>query len=379
MNLSRKLFPALASNDFVYLNSGGSGPPSRETISVMRELDDLCSGPAYLEGVGLYAHQRDAYARARTAAARLIGAGPDDVALTLNTSHGMNLGVFSLDWNEGDEVITSRSEHPGCLVPLHAIQERYGVSVKLVDPPVTVEKVEAAMSPRTRLVSISHVDWTTGEILPLQEISALARECGALTLVDGAQSVGNIPVNVPATGVDMYAFTGHKWMLGPEGMGSLYARPGLETASTSLGYASLSDPARFVPEGGYLEHLHRGARRFEASTMSPALATGFAHAAESVSERGAEGFEEILRRAELLSGLLEEMPRITLSSPRPAQSGLVSFEIEGMAAQDAAERLLQQRLIVRFIPEPYPYVRASTHLFNSEEDLETLTKAVGTL
>ncbi|HLL58216.1 MAG TPA: aminotransferase class V-fold PLP-dependent enzyme, partial [Rubrobacteraceae bacterium] len=192
MNLSRKLFPALASNDFVYLNSGGSGPPSRETISVMRELDDLCSGPAYLEGVGLYAHQRDAYARARTAAARLIGAGPDDVALTLNTSHGMNLGVFSLDWNEGDEVITSRSEHPGCLVPLHAIQERYGVSVKLVDPPVTVEKVEAAMSPRTRLVSISHVDWTTGEILPLQEISALARECGALTLVDGAQSVGNI-------------------------------------------------------------------------------------------------------------------------------------------------------------------------------------------
>ena len=73
------------------------------------------------------------------------------------------------------------------------------------------------------------------------------------------------------------------------------------------------------------------------------------------------------------------MPRITLSSPRPAQSGLVSFEIEGMAAQDAAERLLQQRLIVRFIPEPYPYVRASTHLFNSEEDLETLTKAVGRL
>ncbi len=379
MNLSRNLFPALASNDFVYLNSGGSGPPSRETINTMREFDDLCSGPAYLEGIGLYAHQRDAYARARTAAARLIGSDPDDVALTLNTSHGMNLGVFSLDWNEGDEVITSRSEHPGCLVPLHAIQERYGVSVKLVEPPITPGRIESAMSPRTRLVSVSHVDWTTGESLPLREISALARERDALTLVDGAQSVGNIPVNVPATGVDMYAFTGHKWMLGPEGMGGLYVRPGLEAASTSLGYASLSDPARFAPEGGYLEHLHKGARRFEASTMSPALAAGFAHAAESVFERGAEGFEEILRRAEFLSGLLEEMPRITLRSPRPAQSGLVSFKIGGVAAQDAAEKLLQQRLIVRFIPQPYPYVRASTHLFNSEEELETLTKAVSRL
>ena len=379
MNLPRKLFPALANNAFVYLNSGGSGPPSHETISAMRELDDLCSGPAYLEGLGLYAHQRDAYARARTAAARLIGADPEDVALTLNTSHGMNLGVFSLDWNEGDEVVTSRSEHPGCLVPLHAIQERYGVGLKLLDPPITAEKIEAAMSPRTRLVSVSHVDWTTGEILPLREISALAHEYDALTLVDGAQSVGNIPVDIPATGVDMYAFTGHKWVLGPEGMGSLYVRSGLEAASTSLGFASLSDPAQFDAEGGYLEHLHRGARRFEASTMSPALAAGFAQAADAVSGRGAEGFEEIRRRADLLAGLLKEQPRVTLRSPRPAQSGLVSFEIEDVAAQDAAERLLDRRFVVRFIPEPYPYVRASTHLFNTEEELEALAEAVSRL
>ena len=379
MNLPRKLFPALAGNDFVYLNSGGSGPPSRETINAMRELDDLCSGPAYLEGIGLYAHQRDAYARARVAAARLIGADPDDVALTLNTSHGMNLGVFSIDWNEGDEVVTSRSEHPGCLVPLHAIQERYGVGQKLVEPPITAEKIEAAMSPRTRLVSVSHVDWTTGEILPLREISGLARERGALTLVDGAQSVGNIPVDVPATGVDMYAFTGHKWVLGPEGMGGFYIRPGLEAASTNLGYASLSDPAQFDAEGDYLEHLHQSARRFEASTMNPALAAGFAWAAAAVSERGTEGFEEILRRAELLAGLLEQQPRLTLRSPRPAQSGLVSFEIEGIVAKEAAERLLEQRFVVRFIPEPYPYVRASTHLFNTEEELEALARAVSRL
>lgn len=381
MNLPRKLFPALASNDFVYLNSGGSGPPSSETISAMREADDLCSGPAYLEGTDFYAHQRDQYARAREAAARLVNVDPEDIALTQSTTHGMNLGTFALDWREGDEVVSSRSEHPGCLVPLHALQERYGVKLKLIEPPITAEKVEEAMTPRTRLVSISHVDWTTGEVLPLAEISALARDRGALTLVDGAQSIGNIPVDVPATGVDMYAFTGHKWVLGPEGMGGLYVRPGLtpEVSSTSLGFASLSDPTAFDAEGGYRDHFHSGARRFEASTMSPALAAGFATAASAVYERRAEGFAEIRRRADLLMDFLEEQPRVTLRSTRPAVSGLVSFEIEGVAAKEAAERLLKQEFVVRFIPEPYPYVRASTHLFNTEEELAALAEAMSKL
>jgi selenocysteine lyase/cysteine desulfurase len=379
MNLPRKMFPALAGNSYVYLNSGGSGPPSSDTIRAMREADDLCSGPAYLEGADFYAHQHATYARAREAAAQLVATNPENIALTQSTTHGMNLGAFALDWKPGDEVISSRSEHPGCLVPLHALEKRYGVQLKLLEPPITVEKVEAAMTARTRLVSVSHVDWTTGEILPLEEISALARERGALTLIDGAQSVGNITVDVTATDVDMYAFTGHKWVLGPEGMGGFYVRPGLEFGSTSLGYASLSDPSAFRAEGGYEEHFHEGARRFEASTMSPALAAGLAEAADAVYERGSEGFRGIRRRADLLAGLLEEMPRITLRSPRPVHSGLVSFEIAGVTAKEAAERLLAQEFVVRFIPEPYPYVRASTHLFNTEEELETLAEAINKL
>jgi L-cysteine/cystine lyase len=373
------MFPALADNSYVYLNSGGSGPPSRETIEMMREADDLCSGPAYLEGTAFYAHQRDMYARARAATGRLVNTDPEDLALTQSTTHGMNLGTFALDWQSGDEVVSSRSEHPGCLIPLHALQERYGVRLRLVEPPITAEKIEGAMTPRTRLVSVSHVDWTTGEILPLEEISALARERDALTLVDGAQSVGNIPVDIPATGVDMYAFTGHKWVLGPEGMGCFYVRRGLEVESTSLGFASLSDPAAFRAEGGYEECVYEGARRFEASTMSPALAAGLAAAADAAHERGSEGFSEIRRRADLLADLLEATPRVTLRSPRPASSGLVSFEIAGVAAKEAAERLLAQRFVVRFIPEPYPYVRTSTHLFNTEEELEALAEAVGKL
>jgi selenocysteine lyase/cysteine desulfurase len=375
--LDRQMFPALASNDYVYLNSGASGPPPYHVLEAMRAADDLCSGPAYLEGVRLYARHAEACSCAREAAARLIKADPDDVALTQNTTHGMNLGAASIDWREGDEALSTTTEHPGCLVPLHVLGKRFGVKVNLISPPVTAEKVEAALTPRTRLVALSHVDWTSGEVLPLEEICALARRQGALTLIDGAQSVGSIPVDVPATGADMYAFTGHKWILGPEGMGAFYVRPGCEVYGTNVGFASLPDPSAFDIYGGY--ELRQGARRFEASTMSPVLALGFTAAAEAVYERGEAGLEEIRLRAELLTGLLSELPRVTLRSPQPAESGLVSFEVEGLAAKEVVERLLEKEFVVRHLPEPRPYVRASTHLFNSEEEIEALAKRVGPL
>ena len=366
------MFPALAANDSVYLNTGSSGPPPDYVIRAMREADDLCSGPAYLEGLGLFAHQAESNSRAREAAARLVGA--EDVALTQNTTHGMNLGVGSINWRDGDEVVSVTTEHPGCLVPLHNLANRFGVNLKLLSPPVTPEKTRDSLTPKTRLVALSHVDWTNGEVLPLGEICAVARERGVLSLVDGAQSVGNIAVDVGATGADMYAFTGHKWVLGPEGIGAFYVRPGLPVYSPNVGYLSLPVPADFDVEGNY--GLRDDARRFEASTMSPALAGGFAAAAEAVHERGGAGFEEIRHRADLLTGLLSELPRVAVRSPGPAQSGLVSFEVEGLSAEEVTRRLLAQGFILRHLPPPNSYVRASTHLFNTEQELEALAQAV---
>ena len=175
----------------------------------------------------------------------------------------------------------------------------------------------------------------------------------------------------------MYAFTGHKWALGPEGMGALYVRPGCDLPSPNVGFLSLPDPSLFDARGGY--ELRTGARRFEASTMSPVLAAGFTAAAEAVHERGEAGFEGIRHHADLLMDLLSEVPRVTPRSPRPARSGLVSFELEGMAAREAAERLLEKRFVLRYIPGPRSYIRASTHLFNTEEEIEALAKAVGEL
>jgi selenocysteine lyase/cysteine desulfurase len=371
-SLPREMFPALATYDCAYLNTGSSGPPPDYVLEAMREADDLCSGPAYLEGFGLFAYQAKMNSRAREAAARLVRA--DEVALTQNTTHGMNLGVGSIDWREGDEVVSVTTEHPGCLVPLHNLQHRFGAKIALVSPPVTPEKIEASLTSRTRLVALSHVDWTNGEVVPLREICAVALEREVITLVDGAQSVGNIPVDVPSTGADMYAFTGHKWVLGPEGIGAFYVRPGLPVYSPNVGLMSLPEPADFDIEGSY--GLRSDARRFEASTMSPALASGLAAAAEAVYGRGGAWFEEIRHRADILIDLLSQLPHVTIRSPRPAQSGLVSFEVEGVAANDAVELLLGQGFILRYLPDPHSYIRASTHLFNTEEELEALAKAV---
>ena len=115
MNLTRKMFPALSGNSYVYLNSGGSGPPSRETIAAMREADDLCSGPAYLEGTDFYAHQRDLYARAREAAGRLVNVAPDDLALT-QAPRTAGTSALCPRLGQHDEVVRDAGA-PGCLAP----------------------------------------------------------------------------------------------------------------------------------------------------------------------------------------------------------------------------------------------------------------------
>ena len=377
--LPRTLFPALDGNEYAYLNSGSSGPPSYATLDVMRRVDDELSGPAYRTGIGIFARQRELSDRARTSGAALVSAAPDDVALTQNTTHGMNLGVGALDWKAGDRVLSTTTEHPGCLVPLHVLRRRHGVQIELLSPSITPQKLADALDthPENRLVALSHVDWTTGELLPLRELCAVARERGILTLVDGAQSVGNVAVDVPATGVDMYAFTGHKWVLGPEGMGALYVRPGLQVTSPNVGFASLPNPTDFEIEGDY--ELRSDARRFEASTMNPGLCAGFAAAAEAVLERGNPGFEVIRSRAEYLMDLLAELPNVETLSPRPAQSGLVAFRVRGVEPKDAVERLLEESFVVRYLPAPNPGVRASTHLFNTEDELGRLAAAVARL
>ena len=190
--------------------------------------------------------------------AALIGAESDEVALTDSTTHGVNTVVWGLPWQSGDEVVTTDVEHPGILVPLHHLARRFGIGLRIVPPAA----VRGAISERTRPVALSHVSFSTGAVLPVMEVVA----SGVPVLVDGAQAVGAVPVDVHALGVDFYAFSGQKWLCGPEGTGGLYVRRGSSLEATFVSTHSLRssggggrDPSNVT--------LADGATRFEGGAF----------------------------------------------------------------------------------------------------------------
>ncbi len=140
--------------------------------------------------------------------AALIGADADEMAFTDSTTYGINIAVWGHRWRHDDEVLTSTVEHRGILVPLHSLSRRTGVSLRTVAP----EALPYAITDHTRMVPISHVSFSTGARLPIGDVAQAARDTGALVLVDGAQAVGALPVDVHALDVDLYAFPGQKWL-----------------------------------------------------------------------------------------------------------------------------------------------------------------------
>ena len=174
----------------------------------------------------------------------------------------MNLGVASIDWREGDEVISATTEHPGCLVPLHNLRKRFGVrgQARLASRNAREDR---KLPSRRRRASSPSPTWTgrTARCCRYRRSAPWPASEDVLTLVDGAQSVGNIEVDVPSTGADMYAFTGHKWVLGPEGMGAFYVRPDLPVHSPNVGFMSLPAPTDFDAERGLRTQTRRPSLR----------------------------------------------------------------------------------------------------------------------
>ena len=159
--------------------------------------------------------------------ARLLNADLDEIALTDNTGEGLNIISNGIQWHESDEVITTNHEHMSLLAPLYQLRDRYGIVIRFADiGPIAERPVLKAIAdlvtPRTRLISISHVTWTTGAVLNISEVGYMGREWGIPVLIDGAQSAGAIPVDVKTLGVDFYAMPMQKWLCGPDGTGALY-------------------------------------------------------------------------------------------------------------------------------------------------------------
>lgn len=368
---------------WIYMNTGTSGPSPRAVteaqIDWIRRLErDGGGSPATSEPLNQLV--RDA----RHAWARILGA-PDvgNIALTHNTSEGLAIVAAGLPWQPGDEVIVSELEHLSGLLPWAYLQRKHGIVVRNVKASggnLTPEDVEAVMTDRTRLLCFSHVAWNTGAIVPVAELVELARRRGVLTLIDGAQSVGHVPLDMAALGCDFYAVPGQKWLLGPEGTGALYVkRERLEELTPPLlGWASAAQwTIDFGDREGEL--LHPDARRFEVATPPYVALAGVTAAIGVMETLGMEAAAgRIAQLAAECRRQLAALPGVhVVGSDDPERfSGLVCFTIEGQEPQDIVNDLFHNHGIVsRTIPDP-ACTRLSLHAFNTEEEIERVVDAV---
>lgn len=359
----RAALPVLAR--VAYLNTGTFGPLPRAAADAMaaiqlQELESGRSGPEYFPLL------RDLRERVRAGLAAAVNAAPTSIALTRATTDGCNIVVAGLGLGPDDEVVTTDLEHYGLLGALGVSPARVKV-VRLLGRPAgeALDAIRAGIGPRTRLLAVSHVAWSTGQVLPIAELVSL----GLPVLVDGAQGTGAVPVDVEALGCDFYTISGQKWLLGPDATGGLYVRPDwherLAVAAPSYyGQAGYEDDGSMTPAPGAL--------RFDAGTVPAPSLAGLAASLDFGAAIGPERFT----RAAALAGTLRE--RLLAAGhdvvTEPGQATLVSWRPPTPAA-DLVARLAAQDVIVRDLPR-LGWLRASVGFWTSDEELDRLVEAL---
>ena len=372
----RQQMPATTSH--IYLNAGTFGPLPDCVIQAMQECiqNDWQNGRL---GVAAFEAIGTIYSNARSSMARLVNADVEEIALTDNTGEGLNIISFGINWHEGDEVITTNHEHISLLAPLYQLRDRYGIVIRFADigPSAELPVLKAIadlVTPRTRLISISHVTWTTGAVLNISEVAYMGREWGIPVLIDGAQSAGAIPIDVKALGVDFYAIPMQKWLCGPDGTGALYVRKNMLklVSPTYVGYWSIKH------EEGLEWELLESAQRFEVGGRQTAAIAGQAAVLNWLEQTVGHQwlFERIVSLSAYAYKALREVPGLTILTPRPGESGLVSFTLEG---RDDAEIVTYLRdkynMYIRNIPSTKS-LRISTGFYNTEEEIDKLVAAL---
>lgn len=365
-------FPALAG--LTYLNLGTHGLMPEPAL--LRYLE----ASARYEREGHFAHadldaERE---RARARLAALLGAPPATVALTGNANDGINIVAAGIAWRPGDEVLITDQEHPAIESPFGHLAERGRIALRRfafgADPEETLANLEAALTPRTRLVAVSTVSSQTGARLPARPATAIAHARGAEILIDATQALGQVALDATAIGCDYLVSNGHKWLLGPKGTGLLYVRPdrleALEPAHVGAGS---------LLEGASPPTLLPTAARFEFGTRALPLWAGMNAALDWWEERGVEPIlAHMAGLATELKARVQANPRLTLLTPLPWEhsSALVSFSVEGEPDSMALLRKLwERRVVTRSVPE-LQALRISCAPFSDEGDLDRLFEAL---
>jgi L-cysteine/cystine lyase len=372
----RQEMPATTTN--LFLNAGSFGPLPICVLQAMQEQmqEEWQTGRL---GAAAFEAMKKIYDNSRSRVARLLNADLDEIALTDNTGEGLNIISNGIQWHEGDEVITTNHEHMSLLAPLYQLRDRYGIVIRLADIGPTAERpvlkaIADLVTPRTRLISISHITWTTGAVLNISEVGYMGREWGIAVLIDGAQSAGAIPVDVKALGIDFYAMPMQKWLCGPDGTGALYVR------RDALSYVSPTyvGPWSIKHEEGLEWELLESAQRFEAGGRQTAAIAGQAAVLKWLEETVGHRwlFERIGSLSAYAYKALNEVPGLTILTPRQGESGLVSFKLEGRDETEVVTYLRDKHNIyIRNIPSTKS-LRISTGFYNTEEEIDKLVTAL---
>jgi L-cysteine/cystine lyase len=346
---ARAQFPVL--DRFAYLNAGTAGPlPTGAVEAASRRLElDLRQGRG---GLAFVEDVRALRERVREGIASVLGTTPEHVALTDSTTRGCQIAVAGLELGADDEILTTADEHFGLLGQLHASGARVVVAEADEDA------LLAAVTPRTRLVAVSHVLWTTGRRLDLPR---LRRETDRPLLVDGAQSAGAIPVDL--AGADFYTVSAQKWLCGPAPSGALFVR---DPERLQVALPSMYSPERYEPDGSFVPK--DGAARFDSGWIAPPTLAGLEAALRVHPEWRYEGAAAAAARChEVLA------PLVDVVSP-PDDSTLVSFRPPADPTE-LVTALDEQGVIVRELPGRN-LVRASCGWWTSDDDLRRLADGV---
>ena len=387
----RLLLPALKNKQ--YFNYGGQGPlPEPSLNQITQSWQEIQKLGPFTNRVWPYVYNE--VQKTKKLLANICGVDSSQIALTENVTSGCILPLWGLPLKRGDRILIGNCEHPGVVAACREIALRQQLQVDIVnlkdvkggiDQQKTndisiLKRVEKKLTSKTKLVVISHILWNTGQVVPISSISELLKSHNnkPFFLVDGAQSFGQMPIKKDVAMADIYAFTGHKWALGPEGLGgvALSKRVIEESKPTLIGWRSLRNETNI--EESFVDPYHGDSRRFEIATSCTPLLAGLRCSLNLLEKNGNsfERFKKILNSSRKLWEGLERITSVTNILQGCPPSGLVSFTVDKkISAKEIVNQLGKSEIWIRDLDDPI-CLRACVHITTTQEEIENLIQAL---
>lgn len=372
MHELRDQFPI--TRNYNFLNHASVAPLSQPAAQAMIDYAREFADASYLPGTF---HQRVENVRQSTA--KLINADADEVTFVKNTSEGINYVANGIQWAKGDRVVLNSLEFPANVMPWLNLEQR-GVELKFVEDEegrIPFDRLAQAIDRRTRVLTISAVQWSNGFRTDLVRLGELCKEKGVLLVVDAIQALGVHPIDVQAMNIDFLAADGHKWLCAPEGAGVFYCCRELveHLRPTEPGYLCLTDDYDQPYQLRKLELKH-DARRFDSGAYNIAGIAAMGASIELLLETGVDTIQKHIKTLtdELVTGLREIGWRV--HSPRTASewSGIVSFSHEKHDLADLRRHLQDEFRII--VAHRGGKLRASPHAYNTSDEIQQLITAL---